>query len=90
MTAILFVLNLFLGSVDIPVSGVLAILTGGDTGNAAERFIVLGSRLPMAITAMLGARVSLQPDCCFRQPSAILSPGRRYSASAAARVSEWR
>lgn len=74
MTAILFVLNLFLGSVDIPVSGVLAILTGGDTGNAAERFIVLGSRLPMAITATLGgaglAVAGLLLQTAFRNPLA--------------------
>lgn len=74
VTAILFVLNLFLGSVDIPVSGVLAILTGGDTGNAAERFIVLGSRLPMAITATLGgaglAVAGLLLQTAFRNPLA--------------------
>lgn len=74
VTAILFVLNLFLGSVDIPASGVLAILTGGDTGNVAERFIVLGSRLPMAITATLGgaglAVSGLLLQTAFRNPLA--------------------
>lgn len=49
----MLLLNLFVGAVDIPVSSVWAILCGSDVANASWQFIVLGSRLPQAITAML-------------------------------------
>ena len=49
---VLFLLNLFVGSVDIPAAQVLDILLGGE-GHGAAGFIVTGSRLPMAVTAML-------------------------------------
>lgn len=73
-TALLFALNLFIGSVDIPAGEVLTILTGGGTGNEAERFIVLGSRLPMSLTATLGgaalAVAGLLLQTAFRNPLA--------------------
>lgn len=50
---LLFVLNLFIGSVDIPFADVLDILTGGGDPGGSIRFIVLGSRLPQVITALL-------------------------------------
>lgn len=54
LTAVLFLLNLFIGSVDIPAREVAAILTGADSGaEGPYRFIVIGSRLPQAVTALL-------------------------------------
>lgn len=49
---ILFVMNLYIGSVNLSVSEVSGILMGQSDGGTAE-FIVLGSRLPMAVTALL-------------------------------------
>lgn len=50
---VLFAANLFLGSVDIPSSAVSDILLGSDTSNDIWRLIVLESRLPQAVTALL-------------------------------------
>ncbi len=73
LTVTLFLLNLFFGSVHIPAADVAAILTGDD-GYGAEAFIVLGSRLPMAVTATLagaGLAVSgLMLQTAFRNPLA--------------------
>lgn len=73
LVALLFLLNLFVGSVDIPAADVFDILAGGD-GHGAEGFIVLGSRLPMAVTALLagvGLAVSgLMLQTAFRNPLA--------------------
>ena len=70
---VLFLLNLFVGSVDIPARDVAAILLGDDTYGAAG-FIVTGSRLPMALTALLagaGLAVSgLMLQTSFRNPLA--------------------
>lgn len=49
---VLFVLNITEGSVRIPLSDVFAIL-GGKADNEAWRYIVVESRLPQAITAVL-------------------------------------
>lgn len=51
--AVLFVLNLVIGSVDIPVGQVFSILTGGEAEKASWTYIVMESRLPQTITAML-------------------------------------
>lgn len=70
---ILFLLNLFVGSVSLPASDVLAILTGNGGGGTAE-YIVLGSRLPMAVTATLAgaglAASGLMLQTAFRNPLA--------------------
>ena len=70
---ILFLLNLFIGSVNLPASDVLAILSGNGGGGTAE-FIVLGSRLPMAVTATLAgaglAASGLMLQTAFRNPLA--------------------
>jgi len=50
---LLFVLNLFIGSVTIPPREVVHILLGGDPQKASWGFIVLQSRLPQALTALL-------------------------------------
>ncbi len=49
----LFLGNLFFGSVSIPCDEVLNILCGGDATKESWRFIILDSRLPQAITALL-------------------------------------
>lgn len=73
LIVLLFLLNLFFGSVDIPARQVLDILLGAE-GNGAAGFIVTGSRLPMAVTALLaggGLAVSgLMLQTAFRNPLA--------------------
>lgn len=70
---ILFLMNLFIGSVSLPFAEVAGILTGHGDGGTAE-FIVLGSRLPMAITAVLAgaglAASGLMLQTAFRNPLA--------------------
>ena len=52
-------LNLLVGSVAIPTHDVLAILSGQDVGKPSWQFIILQSRLPQALTALLcGAALS--------------------------------
>ena len=53
LIVILFILNLVMGSIRIPVSDVFSILLGDESEKASWRFIVLESRLPQAITAVL-------------------------------------
>ena len=71
--AVLLVLNLFLGTVRIPVGEILTILTGGDAEEIATN-IVLQARLPQALTAIAagaGLAVSgLQMQTVFRNPLA--------------------
>lgn len=55
-----FIANLLCGSVDIPVGDVFNILFGGEGEKAAWTYIILESRLPQAITALLtGAALSV-------------------------------
>ena len=57
---LLFMSNLFLGSVRIPFTDVLSVLAGGEPERESWRLIVLETRLPQAITALLsGAAVSV-------------------------------
>lgn len=71
---VLFLLNLFIGSVSIPPHEVGRILLGEDTGNIPWQFIVLESRLPQAITALFagaGLAVSgLMLQTAFHNPLA--------------------
>ncbi len=53
ITVILFIANLTFGSVSIPVESVLNILSGQETDHTAWLNIVLNSRLPQAMTALL-------------------------------------
>lgn len=68
------VLNLFIGSVSIPSKEVFKIIMGQETVKSSWRFIVLDSRLPQAITAVLcGASLSLSGlllQTVFRNPLA--------------------
>lgn len=74
MIVILFILNLVMGSIRIPVSDVFSILLGDESPKASWRFIVLESRLPQAITAVLcgGALAvsGLMLQTAFRNPLA--------------------
>ncbi len=52
LIVLLFVLNLFFGSVSIPAEAVLQILMGGDVDKESWSYIVIQSRLPQALTAL--------------------------------------
>ncbi len=72
---LLLVVGLLTGSVDIPASAVWHILMGEDESiDGSWRFIVLESRLPQLITAMLGggclATAGLMMQTVFRNPLA--------------------
>jgi len=73
LVAVLGVLNLLLGTVRIPIDEILTILVGGDAAEVAKN-IVLQSRLPQALTAIMagaGLAVSgLQMQTVFRNPLA--------------------
>ena len=70
---VLLVVNLFIGSVSIPVSGVVRVLMGDDS-NEIWTNIIFSSRLPQALTAIVagaGLAVSgLQMQTVFRNPLA--------------------
>lgn len=70
----LLICSLFVGAVDIPAVQVLDILLGRDTGNEALRYIIIGSRLPQALTALLAgaalAASGLMMQTMFRNPLA--------------------
>ncbi len=74
LVAILFALNLVMGSVRIPVADVVGILMGHEAEKASWQFIVIESRLPQAITAVLcGAALAvsgLMLQTAFRNPLA--------------------
>ncbi|GEP52024.1 iron ABC transporter [Flavobacterium noncentrifugens] len=73
-TALLFVLNISLGSVSIPVKEVFQSLTGGNASKESWHYIIINYRLPKAITAVLvgmGLSVSgLLMQTLFRNPLA--------------------
>ena len=52
VTILLFVANIFFGSVEIPFSDVIDILVGGEPQRESWRLILLQSRLPQAIVAL--------------------------------------
>lgn len=72
--AVFFVLNLLLGSVEIPASSIINILIGSDLESAIWQNIVLKSRVPQALTAIMagaGLAVSgLLMQTVFRNPLA--------------------
>ena len=71
---VLFFLNLLLGSVAIPASSVWKIIWGADAGNDIWQNIILKSRLPQALTALVAgaglAVAGLQMQTVFRNPLA--------------------
>lgn len=74
LIVVLFALNLLIGSVSIPAKAVIQILAGDDSLKPSWQFIILESRLPQAITAMLcgGALAvsGLMLQTAFRNPLA--------------------
>ena len=74
MLAIFVLLNLSLGSVDIPFKSILFTLTGNDIVKESWQYIILEYRLPKAITAVLvgsGLSISgLLMQTLFRNPLA--------------------
>ena len=77
LLVVLFVLNLLLGTVRIPVGDICGILLGGGGDNEIWRNIIINSRVPQALTAMVagaGLAVSgLQMQTVFRNP--LAGPG---------------
>ena len=69
-----FLLNLALGSVDIPLDAIVSILLGGESGPEAWNKIVVNIRIPRAVTAVLaGSALSvggLLMQTLFRNPLA--------------------
>lgn len=74
LIAVFFLLNLLLGSVDIPLRSVCRILAGGTDESVVWQNIVWKSRVPQALTALVaGAGLSvsgLQMQTVFRNPLA--------------------
>lgn len=74
---LLFAACLFVGSADIPAASVWSILTGGTAENDVWDFIILETRLPAAITAVLcGAALAVSGlllQTAFRNP--LAGPG---------------
>lgn len=70
----LTIANLVMGAVDIPAQQVWQILTGGDCEKASWQYIVMESRVPQTVTAMLcGAALAVSGlllQTCFRNPLA--------------------
>ena len=57
---LLFMANMIWGAVDIPAKDVLAVLSGGDSERESWNYIILETRLPQAVTALLaGASISV-------------------------------
>lgn len=73
-SVVLFLLDLFLGSVQIPFQSIINILTNSGTEKESWQIIVLNSRLPKALAAILcGSALSvsgLQMQTLFRNPLA--------------------
>jgi len=71
---VLFLANLALGSVDIPIEAIVQILMGGEVSDEAWQKIVINIRIPRAVTAILaGSALSvggLQMQTLFRNPLA--------------------
>src|SRR5690606_16112597 len=74
LLGIVGILNISLGSVNIPFGEVMAVLFGGELNNESWRYIILEYRLPKAITSILagsGLAVSgLLMQTMFRNPLA--------------------
>ncbi|MDE6294800.1 MAG: iron ABC transporter permease [Muribaculaceae bacterium] len=74
VTLLLFILNIYIGAVDIPVTAVTDILLGNVSEESPLRFIIIGSRLPQAVTAMLAGSAltvsGLLLQSAFRNPLA--------------------
>ena len=74
LIVVLFALNILVGSVSIPTSDVCHILWGGEDVKPSWQYIILESRLPQALTALLAggalAVSGLMLQTAFRNPLA--------------------
>jgi iron complex transport system permease protein len=74
LLVLLFVLNLSLGSVDIPLKEIFKILTGSESSDPVWAEIMWDFRMPKAITCILGGSAlalgGLQMQTLFRNPLA--------------------
>ena len=74
LIVLFFGISMAVGAVDIPLSDVASILTGHESERASWQYIVLQSRLPQALTAVLcGASLAvsgLMLQTAFRNPLA--------------------
>jgi hypothetical protein len=74
LTLALMCANVFFGAIDIPADDVWGILSGNTHGDEALEYIVLGSRVPQAVTALLAgaglAASGLMLQTVFRNPLA--------------------
>lgn len=72
--ALLFLANIVFGAVNIPAGEVLSVLSGGEASKESWRFIIIGSRLPQALTAVLSGSAlavsGLLLQTAFRNPLA--------------------
>ncbi|MBO5824676.1 MAG: iron chelate uptake ABC transporter family permease subunit, partial [Prevotella sp.] len=50
---LLFASNIIFGAIDIPLSDIISIVCGGEAEKASWKFIILESRTPQALTALL-------------------------------------
>ena len=73
-TALLFLANILFGSVSIPADAVINILLANESETASWNYIVVESRLPQAITALLSGMAlsvsGLMLQTAFRNPLA--------------------
>ena len=71
---VLFASNIIFGAIDIPLSDIISILCGGEAEKASWKFIILESRTPQALTALLSgaalATSGLMLQTAFRNPLA--------------------
>lgn len=74
VTLLLFLANISLGSVHIPLPEIITVILGGEAGHQSWHRIIIEFRLPKAITALLagaGLAISgLQMQTLFRNPLA--------------------
>ena len=71
---ILFILDILIGPVTIPIKDILEIITTGESMNPAWKTIIVGFRIPKAITAVIAGMAlsvsGLQMQTIFRNPLA--------------------
>lgn len=71
---LLFAANIIFGAIDIPISDIISILCGGEAEKESWKFIILESRTPQALTALLSgaalATSGLMLQTAFRNPLA--------------------
>ncbi len=83
--AVLFALNIFVGSVAIPGGDILNILLGNvETVKPSWRYIILESRLPQAITASLAGGALAVSDAvmaCGSRPSKMMYRHEGFTVS---------